>query len=65
MNKLVKAIDELEDALAIYFANRDIPMEIQQAVTNLEVAMIEAGMSPLQISGLPQRIPDESIVSND
>lgn len=56
--KLVEAIDRLEDALAAYFANREIPMEIQTAVSRLEEAMIAAGLSPLTVSGLPQRMPD-------
>jgi hypothetical protein len=54
--KLVEAIDRLEDVLAAYFAKRDLPMEIQAAVGRLEEAMIEAGLSPLAVSGLPQRI---------
>jgi hypothetical protein len=56
--KLVEAIDRLEDALGVYFADKDIPMEIQVAVTRLEEAMIEAGLSPLAVSGLAQRMPD-------
>ena len=58
MKKLVDAIDNLEDALARYFFDKDIPMDIQRAVSDLEVAMIEEGLSPLKISGLPQRMPD-------
>ena len=52
---LVEAIDQLEDTLARYFAERDIPMEIQAAVGRLEEAMIDAGLSPLAVSGLTQR----------
>lgn len=54
-DRLVAAIDQLEDVLARHFATRDLPMEIQQAVNGLEVAMIEAGLSPLAVSGLAQR----------
>ena len=53
--KLVDAIDRLEDALARYFAEREVPMEIQVAVGRLEEAMIDAGLSPLAVSGLTQR----------
>jgi hypothetical protein len=45
--KLVEAIDRLENALAAYFAERELPIEIQVAVGRLEEAMIEAGLSPL------------------
>jgi len=58
MDKLVAAIDELENVLARYFADKEVPMEVQRAVTELEVAMIEAGLSPLTVSGLAQRVPD-------
>jgi hypothetical protein len=53
--KLVEAIDHLEDMLAAFFVERDIPMSIQVAVNRLEEAMSEAGLSPLTISDLTQR----------
>lgn len=56
--KLVAAIDQLEDALAHYFRDKDVPMEIRRAVSALEEAMIAAGLSPLVVSGLAQRTPD-------
>ena len=55
---LVAAIDRLEDVLARYFADRDVPMDVRRAVTDLEVAMSEAGLSPLAVSGIEQRRPD-------
>jgi hypothetical protein len=42
--KLVESIDRLEDALASYFTQREIPMEIQKAVADVEIAMSEAGL---------------------
>jgi hypothetical protein len=48
MKNLLEAIDRLEDAIATHFAGRDVPVEIQTAVSNLEEAMIEAGLSPLR-----------------
>jgi len=44
---LVAAIDKLESTLAAYFAEKDVPMEIRQAVDGLEQAMFDAGLSPL------------------
>jgi alkylhydroperoxidase family enzyme len=46
-DRLVEAINALEDGLARYFADRDIPMEIRQAVDGVEIALAEAGLSPL------------------
>ena len=48
--KLVEAINRLEDVLAAYFADKDVPHEIQSAVNGLEEAMIESGLSPLTLS---------------
>jgi len=48
--KLVEAINRLEDTLAAYFADKDVPFEIRTAVDGLEIAMSAAGLSPLTLS---------------
>ena len=44
---LVDAIDRLENALVSYFKDKDVPIEIQVAISELEEEMIDAGLSPL------------------
>jgi hypothetical protein len=45
--ELIQAINHLEDVLAEYFAERDIPIEIREAVDSLE-KQIERGWATLE-----------------
>jgi len=47
MKKIVEAIDNLEDVLARYFADKDVPLEIRQAVDRLEIALAQEGQEGL------------------
>lgn len=44
--ELLRPVDDLEDALASYFVDKDVPMEIRQAVDAFEIA--RAALSALR-----------------
>jgi hypothetical protein len=46
LEKTLRAVDGIEDALARYFADKDVPMDIRQAVDAFEIARAASGETP-------------------